>query len=75
MTDKFVVTPWEVKGNIDYNKIITEFGVKKITPELLQMINGLADQSKEQKQPPEVTDRFKELYRSAMRISMRAKLK
>ena len=24
------VTPWDVKGNIDYNKVIKEFGVKNI---------------------------------------------
>jgi len=33
--EDFVVTPWEVKGNIDYDKLIEQFGTKKITPELL----------------------------------------
>jgi tryptophanyl-tRNA synthetase len=34
----FVVTPWEVKGEIDYNKLIKEFGTEKITDELLARI-------------------------------------
>jgi tryptophanyl-tRNA synthetase len=32
------VTPWEVKGNIDYDKLIREFGVKKIDAKLLKRI-------------------------------------
>jgi len=27
----FTVTPWEVKGDIDYEKLITEFGVQPVT--------------------------------------------
>lgn len=33
-----IVTPWEVKGNIDYDKIIKEFGVSKIDDVLLARI-------------------------------------
>ncbi len=33
-----VVTPWEVKGNIDYDKLITEFGLSKIDTKLLKRI-------------------------------------
>ncbi len=33
-----VLTPWEVKGNIDYDKVIQEFGVEKIDNELLKRI-------------------------------------
>jgi len=32
------VTPWEVKGNIDYDKLIREFGVGKIDEPLLNRI-------------------------------------
>jgi len=32
---KFVVTPWEVKGEVDYNKLIAEFGTEKITDALI----------------------------------------
>ena len=32
------VTPWEVKGQIDYNKLIKEFGVSKITDNHLKLI-------------------------------------
>lgn len=32
------VTPWEVKGKIDYDKLIKEFGTEKITNQLLKRI-------------------------------------
>ncbi|MBN1157377.1 tryptophan--tRNA ligase [Candidatus Woesearchaeota archaeon] len=38
MTGKFIVTPWEVKGNIDYDRLISEFGVSKIDDALLHRI-------------------------------------
>ncbi len=38
MTDKFIVTPWEVKGNIDYDKLIREFGVSRIDEVLLKRL-------------------------------------
>jgi len=33
--DDFVVTPWEVKGKIDYSKLIKQFGTEPLTPDLL----------------------------------------
>ncbi len=36
------VTPWEVEGKIDYNKLIKEFGTKKIGEELLKRMEKLA---------------------------------
>ena len=33
-----IVTPWEVKGNIDYDKLIREFGVSIIDQPLLARI-------------------------------------
>lgn len=33
-----IVTPWTVKGNVDYDKLIKEFGVQKIDPTLLKRI-------------------------------------
>lgn len=36
--DSFVVTPWEAKGNIDYDKLVKEFGVSQIDATLLQRI-------------------------------------
>jgi tryptophanyl-tRNA synthetase len=36
--EKFVVTPWEVTGKIDYDKLIKEFGTKPITDDLLKRI-------------------------------------
>lgn len=34
----FVVNPWEVRGNIDYDKLIKEFGTQHIDEKLLQRI-------------------------------------
>jgi len=39
---KAIVTPWEVKGNVDYDKIIEEFGLKKIDDVILKRIEGIA---------------------------------
>ena len=38
MKETFKVTPWEVKGDIDYDKLIKEFGVEKIDDHLLERI-------------------------------------
>lgn len=42
MPEDFVVTPWEVKGAIDYDRLITQFGTERITPELLERIRRRA---------------------------------
>lgn len=34
--EEMVVTPWEVSGKIDYDKLIRDFGTQPITPELLE---------------------------------------
>ncbi len=36
--DDFVITPWEVKGNIDYDELIKRFGTEKITENILKKI-------------------------------------
>ncbi len=36
--DDFVVTPWHVEGNIDYDKLIKRFGTEKISNQLLERI-------------------------------------
>ncbi|MDD5022856.1 MAG: tryptophan--tRNA ligase [Candidatus ainarchaeum sp.] len=36
------VTPWEVKGEIDYKRLITEFGTKEINPTIKDKIEELA---------------------------------
>ena len=38
MEKEFSVTPWEVKGNIDYEKLGSEFGLSKIDEKLLKRI-------------------------------------
>ena len=35
---KSIVTPWEVSGDIDYDKLIKEFGTEKIDEKLLKRI-------------------------------------
>ena len=42
--DDFVVTPWHVEGDIDYNKLIKKFGTQKITPDLSNKITTIAGQ-------------------------------
>jgi tryptophanyl-tRNA synthetase len=39
MTQK--INPYEVEGNIDYNRLIKEFGIKKISPQLLKRIEKI----------------------------------
>ncbi len=34
----FTVTPWEVKGDIDYNRLISQFGTEKISEDVLNKI-------------------------------------
>ncbi len=34
----FTVTPWEVKGEVDYDRLIKQFGVEKITDNILERI-------------------------------------
>ena len=38
--DESVVTPWEVEGEIDYNKLIKQFGTDVLTEELLTTIKN-----------------------------------
>ena len=35
-----IVSPWNVKGTVDYEKLINEFGLKKISPALLKKIES-----------------------------------
>jgi tryptophanyl-tRNA synthetase len=44
-TDDFIVTPWHVEGEIDYDKLIKRFGTQKISNELLQRIEKIAGES------------------------------
>ncbi|PIO08702.1 tryptophan--tRNA ligase [Candidatus Pacearchaeota archaeon CG10_big_fil_rev_8_21_14_0_10_34_12] len=37
-SEKFKITPWEVRGKIDYGKLIREFGINKIDNSLLERI-------------------------------------
>ncbi|MBA4460198.1 MAG: tryptophan--tRNA ligase [Nitrosopumilaceae archaeon] len=41
-TEDFVVTPWHVEGDIDYDKLIKQFGTEKISPTILERIRKTA---------------------------------
>ena len=43
--DGFRVTPWEISGKIDYERLIKEFGVERITPELLRKIEHITGET------------------------------
>ncbi len=36
--NEMVVTPWEVKGKVDYERLIREFGTQPITTQQLERI-------------------------------------
>ena len=42
--DEFIVTPWHVEGDIDYDKLIEKFGTQKISPELLEKIKKMTNE-------------------------------
>nr|KJR72129.1 MAG: tryptophan--tRNA ligase [Vulcanisaeta sp. AZ3] len=42
LANEFVVTPWEVKGSVDYLRLAREFGVQLITEENLKVLQELA---------------------------------
>ena len=41
--NEMVVTPWEVKGKVDYERLIHEFGTQPLTPELLKRVEKHTD--------------------------------
>lgn len=40
--DDFVVTPWHVEGDIDYDKLIKKFGTEKLSKKVLDKIKQIA---------------------------------
>ena len=42
--DEFIVTPWHVQGDIDYDKLIEKFGTQKISPKLREKIKSITDE-------------------------------
>lgn len=43
MADTFVVTPWEVRGDIDYDRLVKDFGVRKIDDALIARMRKHGD--------------------------------
>lgn len=44
-SDDFIVTPWHVEGEIDYDKLIKRFGTEKITDQLISRIEKITKES------------------------------
>ena len=42
--DDFIVTPWHVEGDIDYDRLIKKFGTEKISKDIHDKIKGIAGQ-------------------------------
>jgi len=42
-SNEMVVTPWEVKGKVDYDRLIKEFGTQPLTSQLLKRIETHTD--------------------------------
>ena len=38
MAENFKVTPWEVKGKVDYDQLVKQFGTRHLTPQLLERL-------------------------------------
>ena len=38
----FIVTPWEVSGDVDYTKLVEQFGIKLIDPNLMKTIEQIS---------------------------------
>ncbi|MGI0045185.1 MAG: tryptophan--tRNA ligase, partial [Nitrososphaeraceae archaeon] len=38
------VTPWQVEGVVDYNKIVQDFGTRLITPEIIEKLRMFTGQ-------------------------------
>ncbi|MEM4366865.1 MAG: tryptophan--tRNA ligase [Candidatus Anstonellales archaeon] len=45
MTKDFEVTPWEVKGSVDYSKLVQKFGTQVIGDELANKLEAMAGES------------------------------
>lgn len=43
MNNEFIVTPWEVTGEIDYDLLIERFGTKRIDNEMLERLSKYGD--------------------------------
>lgn len=42
MADEMIVTPWEVSGEIDYERLTREFGTQPLTDELIKIVEKYA---------------------------------
>src|SRR2546430_2481268 len=42
LPEDFVVTPWDVKGQVDYDRLVTQFGTQRLTQDLLEQIRKAA---------------------------------
>src|SRR5262245_52719758 len=42
--DSFSVTPWEVEGKVDYDKLVDKFGTNAITPAILDSFRSITEE-------------------------------
>ena len=40
--DNFNVTPWDVSGNVDYSRLVKEFGIEEISEDLLKRFEKIS---------------------------------
>lgn len=45
MSAEMIVTPWEVKGELDYNKLVEQFGTQPLNENLIKRIEKIAGKS------------------------------
>jgi len=60
--------------NQEARQEVLKNNISSITPEFLQILNGLVMQSEKEQQPAEVQQELKEIYRLALRFSMQNNL-
>ncbi|RLG45362.1 MAG: tryptophan--tRNA ligase, partial [Thermoproteota archaeon] len=41
-SNEFLVTPWEVRGKVDYARLVAEFGLTPLNQELYKRLTELA---------------------------------
>lgn len=70
---KFLESLLEIKDDSQLEKTISE-NLGKISQEFLGLINSVVSQAESQESQPEIAARLKKIYKTALKISMRANL-
>ena len=70
---QFLESLLEIKDDAQLEKTLTE-NQDKISQEFLGLINSVATQAESQNTQPEITERLKKIYKTALKITMKANL-